>query len=281
MFGNAPRAMWSRWSEPDELGRVGLSCRCFLVNTGSHKILVETGIGAFFEPSLRERFGVVEPYHVLLESLAATGTSQDDIDVVVLSHLHFDHAGGLLAAWQSGKDPSLLFPRARYVVGAVALERAKHPHVRDRASFITALPGLLEDSGRLEVVASGQTWSEALGERFELMQSDGHTPGMLHVVLRGKNASAVFCADMIPGTAWVHAPITMGYDRHPERLVDEKLAAYRRWERDGTWLLFTHDESVATSQVARDARGRYAPVNPVATLAPGWDLDAHAAPATA
>ncbi len=108
MFGNAPKAMWSRWIAPDELNRIPLACRCLLVkDLDGRNVLFETGIGAFFEPSLRERYGVVESHHVLLESLAAAGVSHEDIDVVVLSHLHFDHAGGLLAAWEEGKTPQL------------------------------------------------------------------------------------------------------------------------------------------------------------------------------
>ena len=150
MFGNAPRALWSRWAKPDELGRVALECRAFLVDDGERRILIETGIGVFFPPELRARYGVVEDRHVLLESLAALGLSDAEIDVVILSHLHFDHAGGLLAAYREGEAPQLLFPRARFVVGRRAFERACSPHQRDRASFIPELPELLSRSGRLD-----------------------------------------------------------------------------------------------------------------------------------
>ena len=93
MFGNAPKALWTRWAQPDEENRIPLACRALLIEDGDRKILLETGIGAFFEPRLRERFGVVEGDHVLLSSLSALGLTHQDIDVVVLSHLHFDHAG--------------------------------------------------------------------------------------------------------------------------------------------------------------------------------------------
>src|SRR5262249_33986631 len=119
-----------------------------------------------FDPKLRDRYGVVEEEHVLLRSLAAVGLGDTDIDVVVLSHLHFDHAGGLLAAHEPGISPSLLFPNATIVVGRTAFDRAKKPHRRDRASFIPGLADLLERSGRLAVLEPGTTQSEVLGDRF-------------------------------------------------------------------------------------------------------------------
>ena len=109
MFGNAPRALWSRWMQPDAENRIDLGCRALLVRDGERNVLVETGIGAFFPPALRQRYGVQEERHVLLDSLAAVGLDDADIDVVLLTHLHFDHAGGLLAAWEEGQPARLLF----------------------------------------------------------------------------------------------------------------------------------------------------------------------------
>src|SRR4051812_45993094 len=153
MFGNAPKAMWEKWIPPDERNRIPLACRCLLVNDGGRHILFETGIGAFFEPALRERYGVVEEHHVLLDSLAAVGLAPEQIDVIVLSHLHFDHAGGALTRYAPGQPPTLAFPRATFVVGAEAWQRAVSPHARDRASFIPDFTKLLADSGRLELAA--------------------------------------------------------------------------------------------------------------------------------
>ena len=127
---------------------------------------------------MRERFGVQEEQHVLLESLANIGLSPEDIDIIILSHLHFDHAGGLLSTWSADQDYTLAFPKARFVVGERALARARQPHPRDRASFIPELLELLEDSQALEVIPSGGQ-SELLELIMDFHESDGHTPGQL------------------------------------------------------------------------------------------------------
>lgn len=256
MFGNAPKPMWEKWIPADAENRIPLSCRAMLVEEeGGRRILFETGIGVFFPPALRERFGVQEEEHVLLESLAAHGLSDGDIDVVVLSHLHFDHAGGLLAPYQEGAPPRLLFPRATFVVGDVAFARNRTPHARDRRSFIPELPDLLEASGRLERVEGDR--SDTLGPGYRFHRSEGHTPGLLLAEVESDDGPVVFAGDLIPGRPWVHLPITMGYDRFPEKLIDEKEALLGDLVTRRGRLFFTHDPSFAMSRVERDDRGRF------------------------
>src|SRR3569623_1510111 len=191
MFGNAPKGMWEKWIPADERNRIPLACRCLLVRDAGRNVLLEAGIGAFFEPAMRERIGVVEDRHVLLESLAAVGVAPEQIDA----------------------------------------------------------------TGRLELV-SGET-SRVLGDGYRFHRSAGHTPGLLLAEVEMPDGPVVFCADLIPGKAWVHLPITMGYDRYPELLIDEKAALLGDLLARHGRLFFTHDPVVAMGTLVRDARGKF------------------------
>ncbi len=271
MFGNAPRALWRRWIEPDDRHRIPLACRALLVEEtvdgGVRRLLFETGIGAYLEPKLRERYGVVEERHVLLDSLEAVGLSHEQIDVVVLSHLHFDHAGGLLAAHRPDAQLELLFPNARFVVSRQAWDRCLSPHPRDRASFIPGLATLLDASERLEIVeGEHEPVSRVLGEDYRIHLSQGHTPGLMLVEVPTADGPILYAGDLVPGAPWVHLPITMGYDRFPELLIDEKTRVLEDLHARGGRLFFTHDADVAMARVARDERGRYGVDEPLAQV---------------
>jgi glyoxylase-like metal-dependent hydrolase (beta-lactamase superfamily II) len=257
MFGNCPRPVWEKWAPPDDRHRITLACRALLVREdGGRNVLLESGIGAFFEPKLRERFGVQEDRHVLLDSLKSAGLTPENIDVIVLSHLHFDHAGGVLAAWKEGAPPALAFPKATYVVGERAWQRANEPHARDRASFIPELQGLLRDTGRLEVVKGAQ--SDVLGSAYSFTLSEGHTPGLMLTRVEGSSEGPItFLGDLVPGVPWVHLPITMGYDRYPELLIDEKKALLDKIREENGWAFFTHDPQTAAARITRDDKGKY------------------------
>lgn len=257
MFGNCPRPVWEKWAPADDRHRISLACRALLVREPRRNVLLEAGIGAFFEPKLRERFGVQEERHVLLDSLAKAGLAPEDIDVIVLSHLHFDHAGGLLTAWRENEPLRLAFPKASYVVSERAWARANAPHARDRASFIPELQRLIEGTGRLEIIKEGAA-SEILGSAYSFTLSEGHTPGLMLTRVEGWSEGPVtFLGDLVPGVPWVHLPITMGYDRYPELLIDEKKVLLDRIVAENGWAFFTHDPNVAAARIERDAKGKY------------------------
>jgi glyoxylase-like metal-dependent hydrolase (beta-lactamase superfamily II) len=264
MYGNVPRALWERWSIPDDRHRIRLATRALLVVETDRKVLLEAGIGAFFDPKYRDRFGVEGTSNQLIASIAEHGFSPEDIDVVVCSHLHFDHVGGLLTDWSEETEPALVFPNASFVVGERAWQRAENPHARDRASFIPALQALLRDCGRLELVQGNR--SATLGDAYCFHYSDGHTPGLMLTEVATEIGPILFTADLIPGRPWVHLPITMGYDRFPERLIDEKRTLLEDLVARNGHLFFTHDPECALATLTRDDRGRFTTIDPIARL---------------
>ena len=275
MFGNAPRAVWEKWIQPDEKARIPLACRSLLIESGREKILCETGIGCFFEPKLAERYGVGDASeHKLLVNLKKLGVAPGEITKVILSHLHFDHAGGLLPHYdeqQRGND-GLVFPNAEIIVGREAWERALHPHPRDRASFIPGLTDKILKTGKLKIIesdtfvnktqASSQT---LLNGRIRFEFTHGHTPGHMHTILMGPQHSVFFAGDLVPGRAWIHVPITMGYDRYAEKVIDEKTEVYKEALQEHWMMFFTHDHAVAAASFKLEG-GRYSAAEEWKTL---------------
>ncbi len=259
MFGNAPKALWERWAAPDEQNRIELASRAMLLHDGARFILFEAGIGTFHSPRMRARYGVQGDHNRLLDSLDLHGLTHEDISVVVMSHLHFDHAGGLLTDWSEHEAPGLLFPNATFLVSSRHWERATHPHDRDRASFIPELQELLASSGRLALVEGSS--HPLLGPAYRFHFSDGHTPGMMLTELEGDQGPLVFGADLVPGRPWVHTSISMGYDRFPELLLDEKRELLGMLSRRSGRIFYTHDPSTALSHITRDAQGRFGSAN--------------------
>ncbi|MEM1282863.1 MAG: MBL fold metallo-hydrolase [Chlamydiota bacterium] len=255
MFGNAPKALWSRWVQADELNRINLSTRALLLQTDNgENILFETGVGAFFDQKLKDRYGVQENEHLLLKNLKSLGISDSDIDAVVLSHLHFDHAGGLLPEY--GDPPiRLLFPNATYYVGKKHWERAKNPHVREKASFIPIIQELLEQSNRLTLIDDGDILD--YNPKISFHFSDGHTIGLMASEISLKSGPLIFISDIAPGIPWIHVPITMGYDRYPELIINEKKNILEETLENHGYFFFTHDPVTACAKIELDENGKY------------------------
>jgi glyoxylase-like metal-dependent hydrolase (beta-lactamase superfamily II) len=267
MFGNCPRSVWERWAPPDEQNRIALACRSLLVcEDGGRKVLLEAGVGLALEPRLRARYGVEGTRHRLTESLSELGIAAKEIDLVVISHLHFDHAGGLLTTWEEQVAPRLVFPRAQFVVSREAWERARFPHARDRASFLPALCERLMESQRLVLVENAAEHSKLLGDGYQLSYSQGHTPGLMMTRLETPRGPLTFVSDCIPGAPWLHVPITVGFDRNPELLADEKRRLLERVVEEDGWVFFTHDPAVAACRVRESGRGRMTATEEVAEV---------------
>jgi glyoxylase-like metal-dependent hydrolase (beta-lactamase superfamily II) len=267
MFGNAPRALWSKWMNPDAHNRIEIGSRSLLIETGSHKILFETGVGAYLSSEMKKRYHINEDHHVLLESLNKKGLHHKDITHIVLSHLHFDHIGGLLKAWDAdSKSISMLFPNAQIYVGLRNFERSVSPHIRDRASFIDGFATLLEQSGRLNLVKEkDQLILDDI--QISFIESHGHTPGMILSYIEGLHSSILFVGDIAPGHAWINLPITMGYDRYPEKLIDEKQQILKKYSQENPWIFYTHDAQYAASKLKfNDAKKRFEPINLVTDM---------------
>ena len=143
------------------------------------------------------------------------------------------------------------------MVSEAAWARALSPHPRDRASFIPKLHDLLKSSKRLDIVKPGQSAIEFLGAGYSFHYSEGHTPGLLLTEIAMDQGPVVFGGDLIPGVPWVHLPITMGYDRYPEKLIEEKQLVLEHLVEVGGRLFFTHDSEVALARVIKNERGRY------------------------
>ena len=208
-----PRAMWRSWIAPD--GRTASSwpaaLRWFATIWTARPCCSRPASARSSSRSCASATVSSKSDTCCSDSLRAAGFGHEDVDAVVLSHLHFDHAGGLLAAWQRGPVARTPVPE-RELRGRRALLGARDaPHARDRASFIPALQPLLEASGRLELVERAH--SLTLGERLRFTFVDGHTPGLMLTESRRRPAAWCSARDLVPGAPWVHLPITMGYDR--------------------------------------------------------------------
>jgi methylmalonyl-CoA epimerase len=249
MFGVVPRILWERRLPPDDANRIPLGMRPLIVRTGSTTIIIDAGCGDKMDAKNAEIYKLDRRYH-LDHSLADAGLSVEDIDIVVASHLHFDHVGGFTAV---GKDGSLVprFPKAKYIAHRAEWEDATHPHERNRASYLQENFVPLKDAGVLTLVDDG---AEIVpGVRYR--RSGGHTPNHQVVMIESGGKTAVFTADMYPTSVHIPDPWLMGYDLHPmDTLAFKRAFAKEAIEREYL-LFFEHDPSMAAGYL-REKNGK-------------------------
>jgi glyoxylase-like metal-dependent hydrolase (beta-lactamase superfamily II) len=265
MFGNAPKAMWRKWIRADRLNRIGLASRALLLSTGEMNILFETGIGSSYSPRFLRRYGIDKKEPGIIGNLKKAGFEESDIDYVIISHLHFDHLGGLISKQETQKNQwEFYFPEAKYIFPLENFIHAEEPHPGDKNSFLEGITDALKKTGRLLLVNEEQV--HELGDLIEFHYTMGHTPGQLHSIINCGKQKIMVAGDLIPGIPWINLPVTMGFDRFSEKLINEKKIVMER-AIDENWLIFyTHDPSISVSGISRDLKGKFLPVNEIEVL---------------
>ena len=246
MFGVVPKPLWSKQLAADERNRVPLALRCLLVVDGVRRVLVDDGIGSKWDARHREMYGIDQSAYDLDRELARAGVSREAITDVVLTHLHFDHAGGTTR--MEGAERVLSFPRATYHLQRRNWKWAHQPSDKDRGSFREENFDLLERSGRLHLL-EGQT---ELYPGIELLVSEGHTVGLQLPRITDDERSVFYCGDIIPTTAHLRASWGMAYDLYPLTVIEEKKMILAQAVEERWTLFFEHDPRVAACTVKED-----------------------------
>lgn len=243
MFGTVPKVLWERSNPPDGKNRIPMEARGLLLKSQGCNILIDTGNGQDFIAKYGEKLGTkfAEMYAMdesgpsLLKSLATHGLKPEDIHHVILTHLHFDHAGGATTERDGKLVPT--FPKAQYYVQKGNLETASHPNLREKASYYPANFQPLLEASVLKILDGAQEILPGIS----VLISNGHTQAQQLVKVSDGASTLLYCGDMVPTSSHVKIPWLMGYDLHPLTLMEEKQkhlgeAADQHW-----YLFFEHD----------------------------------------
>jgi glyoxylase-like metal-dependent hydrolase (beta-lactamase superfamily II) len=253
MFGVIPKPMWEKKIPADASNRITLAMNCLLIRAGGKAILVETGAGDKWDAKRRDIFALDGPH--LTKRLLDYGVHPQEIDIVINTHLHFDHCGGNTRV---EKDKVIAaFPHARYVVQRGEFEHAKNPTERDRASYMLENYAPLEPAGKWSLLVDDR----AIAPGVELIRVPGHTANMQCVKLTGGDKTAFFFADLVPTTAHLALPWIMGYDLYPMTTLENKKKWIPEAIREGWIALFAHDPKVPAGYLReRDGKWEAEPV---------------------
>jgi glyoxylase-like metal-dependent hydrolase (beta-lactamase superfamily II) len=247
-FGVIPKVMWSRKLEADESNRVTSGLNSLLVRTGKQTVLVETGMGNKLSQRMAKFYG--QPAQ-LLDNLAAGGIAPDDIDIVINSHLHFDHCGWNTVRDQNGKFVAT-FPRAKYYAPEGEWQYARHPSERDGISFISENYDPLVATGQMTLLKGG----EEIVPGISVKTFPGHTAHMQAVMVRSQGLTACYISDLIPTSAHIDLAWGMGFDLYPLQTIASKKNYYAQSVPEKWLTVFTHDAKTPWAYVEKDELGR-------------------------
>lgn len=235
MFGIVPRSLWQTWYPPDDFNRIRLDTNCLVVESGGRRVLLETGCGNKLEAKDRGYYGA-SPGDWIGSNLESAGFSLDSFDLVGLTHLHTDHAGGVVSV-DSGTGPYPTFPKARVHVGSRELDHAEKgygisPNAYDPSNYRPLL-----DTGRLVVAGEGAS----LTENIQFLSTPGHTKGHQSFLVTGTHRSVLFTGDLFPLFRQVVPYFNMSFDVDPVQKSETKAAVLKR-AHEGNWILVLSHE---------------------------------------
>ncbi len=251
MFGVVPKNLWNKTNPADDQNRITLAMRCLLlIHDDGRKILIDNGLGHKYNEKFGAMYRVDHHTLTLEQSLSAVGLTPADITDAVLTHLHFDHAGGS-TKWDAAGHAVPTFPNARYYVQKEHYEYSLTATEKDRASFLAPDFKPLVERHMLELVDDADT----LFPNIRFFIAGGHSPAQQLPVVSDGSKTIFFCADLIPTTTHIAVPYVMAYDNQPLVTIEEKKQILAR-AFDERWILFfEHDPDTAMATVRRDEKG--------------------------
>lgn len=245
MFGTVPKTIWSKSVPADDRNRIQLSMRPLVVR-GARTMLIDAGLGDKESQKFTDIYGV-DRRRALDQTMADAGLAPDDIDIVLATHLHFDHAGGFTVRDAAGRLRPR-FPRAQYVVRRGEWEDATHPNARTRASYLLDNYVPLAEAGVLRLVDEDQTIMPGVRVR----RTGGHTMHHQMVVIESSGKTAAFVADLVPTTAHLPDPWIMGFDLYPMETLTVKTAFMKEAIESQILLFLVHDPLVAAGYLSEE-----------------------------
>ncbi len=257
MFGVVPKPLWEKRAPADEKNRIALGLRPLIVRGGGKTMIVDAGIGDKMDAKSVAIYGIDRSRN-LDHTLAEAALGPGDIDVVLASHFHFDHAGGFTVRDGAGVLTPR-FPHARYVARTAEWHDATHPHERNRASYLQENFVPLMEAGVLDLVPE----DDAIMPGVRVVRTGGHTMHHQIVMIESAGRTAVFTADLVPTVAHIDEPWVMGYDLYPMDTLAFKRTFIREAIEREYLIFFEHDPAVAAGYIReKDGRKYVEPVTP-------------------